>query len=506
MRAQAAAAAFNRARGFEPPPGNRFKGFSPLLRDLYWVLPSTLFVVPFSHSFFLGIFKNLINSMFAKKSKQQDEGDAAAANPLRIADEAKRVMKGRDSNMHLHPSFNRKFRSPFTSNASWQIEECERQLQCALPLLFRPVRSANGQLTDVLDNQLLKTAFGHLKRFAAFHLGHVQYTTRAEYFTAAKHASDELLAYGRLMEENTDGSGCTYNLHLLACQLLLQSLRRGATYEQFELWVERLIGEVKQRVKLRTHAEPEKTMMGDDMMRRALQRWRLQFSDLQTWQERKGQTWRQRRERLSLFDPVGELQGSGEEVSSEAWSAAVQAAARNAVECNVDAVGGAAEQQLWLDAWDRVSVAAYKEALLPGGYYSTSTAYTRSRSRDGSFVLVPFSTESETRPWVGRVTWYLKLSLPNDVARQSQRGGMLLFALCDLMPYLQPYEDEDICGSDSMILFGRDQGTRELTFKHLNYPVLLSQLYAPLFRQEYRADGETWWAFVPLTFKTGGKR
>jgi hypothetical protein len=71
MRAQAAAAAFNRARGFEPPPGNRFKGFSPLLRDLYWVLPSTLFVVPFSHSFFLGIFKNLISSMFAKKSKQQ---------------------------------------------------------------------------------------------------------------------------------------------------------------------------------------------------------------------------------------------------------------------------------------------------------------------------------------------------------------------------------------------------------------------------------------------------
>jgi hypothetical protein len=71
MRAQAAAAAFNRARGFEPPPGNRFKGFSPLLCNLYWVLPSTLFVVPFSHSFFLGVFKQLISSMFAKKSKQQ---------------------------------------------------------------------------------------------------------------------------------------------------------------------------------------------------------------------------------------------------------------------------------------------------------------------------------------------------------------------------------------------------------------------------------------------------
>jgi hypothetical protein len=71
IRAQAAAAAFNRARGFEPPPGNRFKGFSPLLRDLYWVRPSTLFVVPFSHAFYLGVFKQLTSYMFATKPKQQ---------------------------------------------------------------------------------------------------------------------------------------------------------------------------------------------------------------------------------------------------------------------------------------------------------------------------------------------------------------------------------------------------------------------------------------------------
>jgi hypothetical protein len=54
---------------------------------------------------------------------------------------------------------------------------------------------------DVWHDQLIKAAFGHLKRFAAFHLGHVQYTTRSEYITAAVRASDELLAYGRLMEE-----------------------------------------------------------------------------------------------------------------------------------------------------------------------------------------------------------------------------------------------------------------------------------------------------------------
>lgn len=303
--------------------------------------------------------------------------------------------------------------------------------------------------------------------------------------------------------QETKGAACTYNLHLLTCQLLMQALQRGSTYDQFEQWVERLIGDIKQRVKLRTHADPEKTMMGDDMLRRALQQWRVQFPEVQTWQERRGQT---ARERLSLFDPVGALLGSGQAASSDAWCAAVQAAAKNAVQCNVDAVGGVAEQQLWLGAWDRIGVAAYKEALLPGGFYATSTAYTRSRSRDGSFVLVPFSSGSETRPWVGRVTWYLQLRLPDDAVQQSVRGGVLFFALCDLLPYLRPFEDADICGSDSMILFGRDKGEREQTFQHLNYPVMLNQLHAPLFRQEYQADGQTWWAFVPLTFKTGGKR
>lgn len=110
-------------------------------------------------------------------------------------------MRGRLGNMQLHPSFNRKFRNPFTSNASWQIEECERQLQCCLPLLFRPVRSASGQTVDVLDNDLAKKAFGHLKRFAAFHLDHTQYAMRQEYISAAVQAHEELLAYGRLIEE-----------------------------------------------------------------------------------------------------------------------------------------------------------------------------------------------------------------------------------------------------------------------------------------------------------------
>lgn len=73
QRAQARAAAYNRARGYEPPPGNRFKGHSPLIRELYWVDPRRLWVIPFSHAFSLGVFKDFLAKLFAKESRKPRE-------------------------------------------------------------------------------------------------------------------------------------------------------------------------------------------------------------------------------------------------------------------------------------------------------------------------------------------------------------------------------------------------------------------------------------------------
>jgi len=70
MRAQAATAEYYRACRLEPPPGNRFKGYSPLISDLYWVDPRRLWIVPFCHAFYLGVFKDLMKLMFAKKTRQ----------------------------------------------------------------------------------------------------------------------------------------------------------------------------------------------------------------------------------------------------------------------------------------------------------------------------------------------------------------------------------------------------------------------------------------------------
>lgn len=70
QRAQALAAALNKARGFKPPPGNRFKGLSLILRDLYWVHPTRLWVVPFCHAFYLGVFKGWLNRVFEKEERK----------------------------------------------------------------------------------------------------------------------------------------------------------------------------------------------------------------------------------------------------------------------------------------------------------------------------------------------------------------------------------------------------------------------------------------------------
>lgn len=69
MRAQAIAAEYHKARGLEPHPGNRFKGYSPLVRSLYWVDIRTLWVIPFCHAFFLGVFKDYVKLACAKKAQ-----------------------------------------------------------------------------------------------------------------------------------------------------------------------------------------------------------------------------------------------------------------------------------------------------------------------------------------------------------------------------------------------------------------------------------------------------
>lgn len=90
--------------------------------------------------------------------------------------------------------------------------------------------------------------------------------------------------------------------------------------------------------------------------------------------------------------------------------------------------------------------------------------------------MVPFigPHNDGVKSYAARVRNHVQLTLPPAVQLlQDEQPPVLLFAVCDVLPYLQPYDDVDICGYDSIILFGRDKGSRAATFADLDYPVLL---------------------------------
>lgn len=98
----------------------------------------------------------------------------------------------------MHPSFNRLYRDVMANKASWQIEDCARAIECFLPILLRPVQSPAMQ---VLQPDKVKKAYGHMRRFAAFHASMAKYADAPSLMVAAVAARNELLEYAKLAEE-----------------------------------------------------------------------------------------------------------------------------------------------------------------------------------------------------------------------------------------------------------------------------------------------------------------
>jgi hypothetical protein len=244
-------------------------------------------------------------------------------------------------------------------------------------------------------------------------------------------------------------------------------------------------------------------MMLDYMLRCALQTIRsASTQQLLTWQEYKSQAKQEAAPEGVVYDleftTSGQLLGPGKKVEGADWSVELQGKIQKVLRDMLEVE----ESEVWLAGWDSVKVYKYQRAFLPGGGYATSAAYGRSRTRDGSYVTVAYKVGTEFKPYAAQVRYYLRLRLSAEVV-----GGEamdLRMAIADFFPYRQPYEDKDIC---EMVLFAQDQGSRDRTFKDLDYPVLLPNIEAPLFVHRYTgADGKMWSAFAPLRFKTGGSR
>eukprot|EP00883_Tetradesmus_obliquus_P012537 jgi/Sobl393_1/539/SZX70654.1 len=366
----------------------------------YWDSPelnrvnaNRLWIVPFCHAFFLGVFKDFMEAIFAKGAAARD------SKVPQVTRDDRQIIKGRGLGIGLHPSFNRRPRDVLSSSkGSWQIEDFARALECFLPLMFRPLRSGSAS-EQVLRPDIVKKCFGHLRRFGLFHMTHHSFDSQGQMLLAAVAAHEELLAYGKAAEEDLSGGKlCTFNLHLLACQLLMQVVHRGLTAPLGELWIERLVGGKKGRSKGGTKSNPEVTMMIDELVTRALRRARLKYAhlNLQTWQEHVGRDAPLGVPR-SVLRAEGHLMGAPKLFAAEAWGS-VQNLVKEKLSINLEPD----EWQRWDARWDEVVVQQYQRAVLPGGSYATSTLYPLSRSRDGTWVMVPYTEGGQVKPYAAR--------------------------------------------------------------------------------------------------------
>lgn len=79
----------------------------------------------------------------------------------------------------------------------------------------------------------------------------------------AKQGHEKVMEYGKLAQELFGDGICTYNLHTLACRGYKQETSRGPAWRETEFWVERLIQDLKQRIKYRAKAMAEVVLVND---------------------------------------------------------------------------------------------------------------------------------------------------------------------------------------------------------------------------------------------------
>lgn len=307
---------------------------------------------------------------------------------------------------------------------------------------------------------------------------------------------------------------CTFNLHLLACRLTQQCLERGLTWQHGELWVERMIGLFKRRIKYRTHSEPEKTMVLDYLLRCSLSRFKLaaaqrpgrqQLWDVDELKEQRRVAARQRQRRNPLEYDSGSAT-EGRLLSRGTKQPVPQQHKAGLLELLPQQV-----RQVWEGRWSSVHMYVHKSACLPDGTYCTSAAFRKSRTRQGSYVLMGYfhNADQEVTAYVGHVQKYWRLVLPSRDGSSAEH--QLRVAICDLLPGPPPCEDPRIC---EYVLYAKDVPRAERMAMRQGDPrrgkldclECLHRLDAALLTAQYKVQQQRWMAFTPIRFGSGGNR
>jgi hypothetical protein len=159
-----------------------------------------IWLVPFAHSFFYGVLKDFLATFVLA------DGQAGRPHILTRAQRDVLIERGMQACWSITPDFNRSYRCVIRSQSHYVMEEFARALLVFLPALFRELPGA-----PVLPD-IIKEAFGHLRRFAEYHTWPVEVENEAERQERLQQARREILAYATLCEKVGDHQtkpGCT---------------------------------------------------------------------------------------------------------------------------------------------------------------------------------------------------------------------------------------------------------------------------------------------------------
>jgi hypothetical protein len=131
--------------------------------------------------------------------QQQPEGLPASK---RIPALQRREIAARVTEVVLHPQTNRPLRNPVRYHAGMHMDELADGVRGLFALLFWRTRAAGSGLPlEVLHDSEVKKAWGHLRRFACFHLAEHAFASQMQLQEAVDAAQQELLEYCKLAEQ-----------------------------------------------------------------------------------------------------------------------------------------------------------------------------------------------------------------------------------------------------------------------------------------------------------------
>jgi hypothetical protein len=229
------------------------RGLTPLLK-LHYFNPSTHVLVPIMHAALYGIVKAFLGLVLPSKEAVRKHAALGKASFV-IGKEARVLMMERAKHFVYPHDINRPYRCVVENRGHWTMEEYLHFVLFASVYIFH---TRGGAHDDIFPDPRLRQAWD-LLRTALLH--YLRLPASGSYTMERRvHARECLIKFGELAGEIFGMGFCTFNMHLLACQLFHQESVHGCVVHDIELWIERMVQQVKSYVHQRTPQQPESLM------------------------------------------------------------------------------------------------------------------------------------------------------------------------------------------------------------------------------------------------------